>query len=121
MQMPGDRLSPTEKLKQAMESVNDARAELGLPPIPAPDHPSTIYAYTPPGSMFPPYLNVTRLESGRRIEHDDYIVTVRSPQTMTSGPGGEYPQIGECGQIAIPRVQLLALFRALQREFGDRA
>lgn len=69
----------------------------------------TVFAYTPTApQVYPPYLNVSRV-------HDaGYLVTVRSPAKRDETDG--LVKMGGGGVIAIPREQLLELFKALARE-----
>jgi hypothetical protein len=100
--------TPTERLRQAEATVNTIRRELGLPEIPAADHPTTIFAHTLRGATYPAYFNISRPSRLR----EEYLVTVRSPANTS----GDYPELGDCGQIAIPRAVLLEMVREVARE-----
>ncbi len=65
----------------------------------------TIFAYTPPGSFYPPYVNLSQTERG------EYLLTVRSPGTDHP----DHPREGVTAVMPIPQDQLWAFWRALDR------
>jgi hypothetical protein len=107
MQRPRDRPTPTEMVRERMRSANEERAALGLPLIADHGEAGCLFAYTPPGHTFPPYLNVTR--AGNR-----YLITVRP------AAGAAADRCSDTATIVIDRERLLELFRALAGDVDHR-
>lgn len=102
MQMPrGPRA-----LAQADRIVNAACPDVGEE-LPEPRRTETLYAFTPPGSPYPPYLCIRR-----SAVEAWYFITVRAAIDSS----GEYPMPGATATIPLDRAQLLKLFKALAGE-----
>lgn len=88
-------------LAQADRIVNAACPDVGEE-LPEPRRTETLYAFTPSGSYYPPYLNVRRSAVGGW-----YFITVRA----AADNSGEY-----ITTMPLDRTQLLELFKALAGE-----
>ena len=60
-----------------------------------------VYAFTPPGAGYPPYINISRNDEG------DYVVTVRGPAITHPTTGFAVP--GPTAQITLPPAELAAM------------